>query len=356
MRTVIAGYQQLVPVPLIEALRYFADEADAGKTLCDAQLGVIREQGWFKAFMPTDLGGLALDLPAAVRLEESLAYVDGSIGWTVTLCAGAGLFVGVMDPGVLPAVALPMDACFAGSGQPLGVAVARDGGYEISGKWPYATGLLHSTVVTANCRIATSRQQANRDLPIKSFFFYRDQVEVIPDWDTMGLRGTGSHSFRVGRVWVPQEQTFDISPDTASLPHPVYRYPFNPFSEITLAVNTLGMYVHLLEACEELIRRRADAHFALGLIHEAGNRLLGLRQQFYERVDASWTQHCATGGLSEEMEKSVSKVCRQLVRTCQSEAARLYPQAGMDAANPSSPVNRVWRDLFTASQHSILRD
>ncbi len=355
MMQVIGDYRHRVPAELIAQLRRFASEAERERTLGAEQLQVIREQAWFKAFMPKAFGGLAMDLPEAVRLEESLAYVDGSVGWTVTLCAGAGLFVGVMDPAVLPVVAQPADACFAGSGQPLGVAVASDGGYEITGQWPYATGLLHSTVVTANCRVGRPGQPVDESLPVKSFFFYREQVDVETDWDTMGLRGTGSHSFRADGVWVPQDQAFDISPDRAMLPDPVYRFPFIPLSEITLAVNTLGMTVHLLEACEELVGRRTDTHSALGMIRASGNRLLGLREQFYETVEASWSQHCATGSLSGEMEKAVSAICHHLVHTCQSEAVRVYPLAGMDAADPSSEVNRVWRDLFTASQHSMLR-
>src|SRR5690554_135399 len=111
MRQVIADYEQIVPATLIEQLRHFARQAEADRALCPEQLALIRQQRWFKAFMPTECGGLELGLPAAVRLEEALAYCDGSVGWTVTLCAGAGLFVGVMDPTVLPAIAVPADAC-----------------------------------------------------------------------------------------------------------------------------------------------------------------------------------------------------------------------------------------------------
>jgi len=354
MNEVLAAYAQIVPASLMAQLRRFADQADGDRSLHVQQLRVIREQGWFKAFMPVRFGGLGLDLPEAVRLEEALAYVDGSVGWTVTLCAGAGLFVGFMDPSVLPAVSDPFDACFAGSGQPLGNAVAKDGGYELSGQWPYATGLVHSTVVTANCRIVEANGEAGPQAPVKAFFLYRDEVDIIADWDTMGLRGTGSHSFRVERAWVPASHAFDIAPEAARLPESIYRYPFIPFSEITLAANSLGMCVQLLALCGERIRARGDSR-SLDVLGEAERGIVALRQRFHELVCTSWAQHCA-GGLHADMEQAIAHMCRQVVRHCQAAAVRVYPHAGMEAAVPSSALNRVWRDLFTASQHSMLRD
>lgn len=355
MKELVASYRGILPGTLIERLRQFAPSAEAGNSLCAEQLAIIHQQGWFKAFMPASFGGLEMGLPEAVRLEEALAYADGSVGWTVTLCAGAGLFVGFMDTATVPVIASPANACFGGSGQPLGVALARDGGYEISGQWPYATGLPHSTVVTANCRIAASPADLeNPACPVRSFFFGREQVEMIADWDTMGLRGTGSHSFRVDRLWVPQSHAFDIVPEATTLPQPIYRYPFIPFSELTLAVNTLGMAVHLLELVAGTVSRRNSAS-SWGVWNEARDRISHVRNAFYAVVDQSWAQHTETGGLASEMEASIARVSRQVASVCQSEAARLYPHAGMEAAKPASAANRVWRDLFTASQHSMLR-
>lgn len=354
MNDVIAAYAQIIPTPLMARLWRFAGRAEGDKMLHAEQLRVIVDQGWFKAFIPEHLGGMALDLPAAVRLEEALGYVDGSVGWTVTLCAGAGLFVGFMDSSVLPAVASSPEACVAGSGQPLGIAVAKDGGYELSGQWPYATGIAHSTVVTANCRIVDGNGDDDAQGPIKAFFLFRDQVDLIADWDTMGLRGSGSHSFRVERAWVPASHAFEITPEAARLPGAIYRYPFIPFSEITLAANTLGMCVRLLELCEERIHTRGDAR-SWAVLDEVKQGVRVLRGQFHELVSASWAEHC-NGDLRDSTERAIAQTCRQLVRHCQAAAARIYPHAGMDAAQPSSALNRVWRDLFTASQHSMLRD
>lgn len=75
---------------LTSAIRNTAAEAEQLKQLHPAQLQIIHEQKWFQLFVPKQFGGMELRLPEALRLEEAIAWKDGSVGWTVTLCAGAG--------------------------------------------------------------------------------------------------------------------------------------------------------------------------------------------------------------------------------------------------------------------------
>ena len=140
---------------LVEQLRGFSGRAEAGGTLIPEQLAVIHSRKWFKLFVPRRLGGLELSLPEGVRLEEELARIDGSLGWTVTLCAGANFFVGYVgqfgDQPVAEAIFANADVCLGGSGQATGKAAVLDGGYRVSGRWRYATGAPHLTHFTANC-------------------------------------------------------------------------------------------------------------------------------------------------------------------------------------------------------------
>src|SRR5690606_14253902 len=106
------------PVPaerVVKQLRGFSNRAEADGVLTPEQLAIIYDRRWFKLFVPRRLGGLELSLPEAVRLEEELAWIDGSLGWTVTLCAGANLFVGYVgqfvDHPVAEAVFADTAAC-----------------------------------------------------------------------------------------------------------------------------------------------------------------------------------------------------------------------------------------------------
>ena len=332
-----------VPLADIDRLRGLSAEAEKLGRLTAEQLEIIYDRRWFKLFVPADLGGLGLTLPEAVRLEEELAGIDGSLGWTVTLCAGANWFVGFMDQSIAEAIFSDAVVCLGGSGQASGRAVIDNGGYRVSGKWRYATGTPHLTHFTANCILQESGE-------IQSFFFPKDAVRVIEDWNAFGLKATASHAFEVEDLWVDKTHVFSIAPDAVRLDDPVYRYPFLQFAEATLAVNTLGMAQHFV-ACAGAMGAAVTPEMAAAASAEIGkNKVL-----FYEALEASWDELVNKDLPSPETLEAVSDHSRNLVRSSREQAVKLYPHVGLVAADCSSEINRIWRDLFTASQHSLLR-
>lgn len=342
-----------MPPNLVEQLRRFAARAEANGALTAGQLAIVYDHRWFKLFVPRDLGGLEMSLPEGVRLEEELARIDGSLGWTVTLCAGANLFVGYMDQLVARTIFADSSVCLGGSGQATGKAIVQKGGYLISGKWHYATGAPHLTHFTANCMVEQDGKELldNKGNPvIRSFFFPRAGVRVIDDWNAFGLKATASHSFEVNQLWVDQSQAFLIAPHAATWDHPIYRYPFLQFAEATLAANTLGMARHFLECAANLgiasLRKSLQA---------AESELTKAKKSFYSVLDTSWDESRRIDGPSSEALKAVSEWSRIIVKVSREQVVAIYPQVGMVGADASSEMNRVWRDIFTASQHSLLR-
>lgn len=335
--------ESAIPNQVVERLRGLSASAEANGMLTTELLAIIHDQRWFKLFVPRSLGGLELALPAGVRLEEELARIDGSLGWTVTLCGGANLFVGYMDRSIAQTIFIDRAVCLGGSGQASGKAVIENGGYRVSGKWRYATGAPHLTHFTANCVIEGTPL-------IKSFFFPKADVQIIKDWNAFGLRATASHSFEVDNLWVDDAHTFLITPQAATWDHPIYQYPFLPFAEATLAANTLGMARHFLECAAVVDNTRLP-----GLLEAAEKELGKTRKLFYDVLDASWDELTHTGVLSPERSMAVAKWSRAVAEVSRQQVVTIYPQLGLIAADASSTVNRIWRDLFTASQHSLLR-
>lgn len=336
-----------------EVLRRLAAQAERLGHLTEEQLALVYANRWFKLFVPHRLGGLELSVPEGVRLEEELARIDGSLGWTVTLCAGANLFVGFMDSSVSSTMFATPSVCLGGSGQASGTAMVDNGGYRITGRWRYATGAPHLTHFTANCVI----EQDGQPVPgedgqplVKSFFVPREHVQVIDDWNAFGLKATASHSFKVTDVWVPETNAFVIGSQHAKLPQTIYRYPFQQFAEATLAVNTLGIARHFIECLEAHAGERL-----VNLTIDANAYINTARDSFYQVLDASWQELMQRGDISPEARSAVSAQSRHLAEVARQQVVLLYPYAGMAAADPSTAMNRCWRDLFTASQHSIFR-
>ncbi|TKK71045.1 acyl-CoA dehydrogenase [Ilyomonas limi] len=343
----------------INELRREAAIAECMGTLITEQLDVIYKEKWFKLFVPEAYGGLALSLPEGLKIEETLATIDGSLGWIVTLCSGATMFVGYLQPNVAREIFADEKVCFGGSGRASGIAKLNDYGYEVTGRWHYATGAPHNTIFTANCVIekdGITLQNEDGNPLIQSFFFTRKEVTIHEDWNTMGLIATAGHSFEVKNVQVAPIRSFTIDSEHATLPNPVYHYPFLQFAETTIAVNTLGMAQHFLDECEIIFKQKENKASALLIkkLQEAITDLNSFRQQFYTAVEISWNIFAATQKEDLKTLQNVSIASRQMVNKARVLVQELYPFCGMIAADQSSTINRIWRDIFTASQHSLL--
>jgi alkylation response protein AidB-like acyl-CoA dehydrogenase len=328
-------------------------------------LQLIYEQRWFKLFVPKNCGGLQMGLPEALHLQEALAYADGSLAWTVTLCSGAGWFAGFLSPNIASEFLLADNCCLAGSGMSAGIANKMDNGYEITGEWDYATGAQHATAFTANCFITQNGiplldESGNKI--VRAFVFKKEEVTVKKTWKSSGMMATGSHGFFIDKLTVNADRSFVIEPTQAMLLQCVYQYPFLQLAEATLAINISGMAVHFLEESAVIIGKRIlnknIPEFAAAgiekLLKESVDKLDKYREALYDAVNQTWLQCEAGIIIDEHLLKDVSIASRNLADFARKSAEALYPHCGMQVTVFNSPINRVWRDLHTASQHSLL--
>lgn len=325
----------------LQTLAAEAPRAEVLGGLTEVQLAIIYKHQLFNLFVPTSWGGKGLDLPQALQVQEQLAYLDGSLGWTVTLCSGASWFVGYLSPSTLTAIFANPHVCFGGSGMATGTAEVRDGAYLVNGFWKYATGAPHHTVFTANCTLTQGGSPLLDEIGnprVQSFFFLREEVNLVEDWHAMGLQATASHSFTVKDLLVSSERMFTVQPEQAYINKPIFQFPFSTFAEATLGANYVGMFRRIMDemidgGIEEAKEERVQLDLLVG--------------SFYHAVDQAWRGNNPVAAVGERG--------RILVRESLSAIARLFPLLGMRGADPAEPVNRMWRDIFTASQHMIFR-
>lgn len=349
----------------IQCIRELAGLSEAQGSLHPEILELVYRKQWFKLFVPRVYGGPGLLLPEILKLEEALASQDGSLAWTVTLCSGAAWFAGFLDPGLAKEVFANPKVCFAGSGAVGGTAIALDNGFILNGLWHYASGALHATVFTANCRMLDADGQEVLDSTgapvIKSFILQKEEVEILPGWSYFGLVATGSHAFQVNDILVPSNRIFEIN-ESVQVDQPGFNYPFLQLAETTLAVNSSGMALHFLNLTESAFKARTGLKryrpeqitFFESELNSCISILGQARKNFYHTFDQSWEELCSLGKISETTLADLSSYSRQLAHQSRQVADRLYPYCGLEAAKRESEINRVWRDLHTASQHSLL--
>ncbi|WP_293297144.1 acyl-CoA dehydrogenase [Pedobacter sp. UBA4863] len=344
-------------------LKLSAQSEELGELHPDILEIAYREE-WFKLYVPVAYGGPGKKLPEILRIEEDLAYVDGSTAWTVTLCSGAGWFAGFLDPVLAKEIFADKKVCFAGSGAVGGTATKTVNGYGINGHWKYASGALHATIFTANCALQDENGNAILDEEgnqvIKSFILKRDEVEIQSGWSYFGLVATGSHAFDVHDVTVPANRSFKINePKVAD---EGFDYPFLQLAETTLAVNSLGMARRFLDLVNDSFFNRSgfkrytleQVAFFEDELAKCKTALTTVRENFYKAFDTSWHQLIDEKTIDDNLLKEVSRLSRSLAHQSRQVVDTLYPYAGLEAAKRETELNRVWRDLHTASQHALL--
>jgi alkylation response protein AidB-like acyl-CoA dehydrogenase len=349
----------------VNIIRNHAATAEQLGYLTPEQIDLIHSQDWFKMLVPGVYGGKEMQLPDVVKLEESLAWADGSVGWVITLCAGAGWFGGFLSEEFAKETYKEPAVCICGSGAASGTAEILENGYLVNGKWLHASGAPHATIFTTNC-IITKNKQAIKDAAgndvVLSFAFLRDEVSIIPEWNAIGMVATASYKFELRDVFVTVSRSFKIDATAVKVATPLYTYPFLQLAEATLAANLSGMAIHFLDLCEDLYSVKTkkdktlliDDPLVFAALLRAKEDLADARAKMYHALQHSWDCHGKDTLSAAESLHAVSITSKVLAKTVRTVVDELYPYCGLRAADPRTEINRVWRDLHTASQHALL--
>jgi hypothetical protein len=365
MNSPVVHPSEVLPVELLNSIRAEAEASESHRQLTAALLNIIYEEGWFKLMVPRIHSGLQLSLPNTVRLEEGLSWADGSLGWVVTLCSGAGWFAGFFPQPLSARLFSDRDACVAGSGSPTGEAEVSANGYTVSGTWRYASGAPHATAFTANCQIRKEGKlllDKTGNPVIRPFLFYRDEVRVHNTWNPVGLIATASHAFEVSELRVQLDRCFEINLPGSWAKDPLYSFPFLQMAEATLAANVSGMTLHFIDLFAALITEKCRIETfqerkweeIWKVVGDGKKQLHQLRLDFYSSLDQSWLECSNAKQMQGELLDKLSTACHNLAYGCRSFVDQIYPYAGMGAVSLEKEINRVWRDLHTASQHPLL--
>lgn len=355
---------------LVKAVRERSRQMEESGTFARELLPLIYEHKLFKLFVPSELGGRMTPLPEALRIFEQAAWVDGSFGWLVTIGSGGGFFAPAFTSSAVRLFASP-EAVIAGSGHPSGVAKRVDGGYRVSGKWKFCSGSAYATMFTANCVIepveaseALEALEATGEGPqIRSFIFMPEQVEIIKDWNSFGLKATESHSIQVADAFVPDERTFDIFTPQSDYRDPIYTYPFLPFAEASFAVVSLGVGRHFVEEARAMLARNKESWeasrtnryaFVAELIDRAELQLGQAGDDFYRMIGGSWDRYLNGMPFSEPDLEQISRQCKATAQTSLACANSVFPYMGIAAVMEDTPLNRIFRDLQTVCHHTML--
>jgi alkylation response protein AidB-like acyl-CoA dehydrogenase len=199
-----------------------AADIDAACELPPALLDALHGAALFRTLLPRSLGGDEARPVEFVRMIEEIAAADASTAWCLGQNSVCAMSAAYMDPEAARAIwgDDPRAALAWGAG-PQGIARIVPGGYRVSGSWQFASGSRHATWIGGHSRIP----QPDGTLIERTMLVPKSQARMVRDWNVMGLRGTGSDSYTISEIFVPESHS--VARDTATErrePGPLYRF------------------------------------------------------------------------------------------------------------------------------------
>lgn len=313
-------------------------------------------------FVPATLGGAQMSPRHGIELLERISYWSGAAGWVSMVHAS----VGAMSAGYLPDSAVAelfapgVDSRFSGQGAPTGMLKPVDGGYLLTGKWSYASGLEYATHTHSAAFVDDGSGKPKLGADGKPIILCTHApVETHQkggNWDVLGLSATGSIDYSAENVFIRADYVYPIP--TVELRQKAF---------FSLGLSGLAATGHSAFAIG-VTRRMLDelAAFARTKTGRAG--LLGESEAFWEKYGRAEARALGARALLfdawSKVEQAIAadrpmdRRLMSLVHLAKSEAHEAgaevctfaYRAAGGTSLR-SGVLQRLYREMMTATQH-----
>jgi len=349
----VAAARDLAPLAAASA-----DAIERAGRLPDELVAGLTEARLFDLFLPADVGGLEADPLTALLAVEALARADASTGWCVQVSVANAWQLAALEPDAVRSMVTEAGRALrvAGSARPLGRATRVEGGYRVSGRWDFASNVLHADWYVGTCISEEDGRRRSRvvAVPVAS-------GEIIETWDVAGLRGSGSHDFAVHDVFVPDCHVA-AGRNLAARSGPLYRprltmvANWSPTAGIGLGVaqGAIDAFVAMADqgtanTVDVALRDRADCQRAVG---RAAAKLGAARAYCLDAIGRAWQADDGTDPATfDEAVRSARLAITHALHTAVEVVDLLFHAGGTRSVYAVQGLERRWRDAHVAMQH-----
>lgn len=221
--TLIQAAEALVPL-----IREHAREADQARRVPTAVIEALRQAGLLNAMRPVEAGGSAISFAAFIDIVRILSRGDASAGWVAAFLISHEWLLSRLNAQAQEEVFATGEGLAAAAAAPPGTAERVEGGYRISGRWRFASAILHS-----NWIVVSAGSPASGPLAVIARV---SEGTVHDTWQVPGMRATGSNDFELRDAFIPEHRVVDfiryssrendgaaLYPSYEALQYPMYR-------------------------------------------------------------------------------------------------------------------------------------
>ncbi len=350
---------------LLPLLDQHAAEMDRRRELTPEVFKALVDEDLLRLLFPRSLGGQEVHLLEFCEVCELAGWADASTGWFIAQC---NVTSSTSAAALSRDVAIAMfDGPQAGAawGPPHGSsrAVRVEGGYRLTGEWSYASGGRHTKWLGAHSAVqnpdGTPHMRYGRPDHL-TFLFLRSEATIVDDWDVLGMRATGSDSYSVTDLFVPDSRApLRDAPEERREQGPLYEIGSVALYACGFSSVTLGNAQRLLEAYIELTRGRSSKASPTSLarnntvqqeIATLDGRLSAARLLLRKAAGEAYAAS-EQGALDLDHRMQLRLATTLAMKEATDVAVACYRAAGTVAIRASGPFERRLRDALTASQH-----
>jgi alkylation response protein AidB-like acyl-CoA dehydrogenase len=369
-----ADVEAQAPVQAAAALRpvirAYHDELEREQRLPKALVEQFHAAGFYRLVRPRELGGLQADPLTYLRTVELLSEGSGSVGWNLCNNNIAQLVtLGLPDAGIREIYGPGGDVAVAGTAvQGGGRAVPVDGGYRVTGRWPFGTGCQESPWMLGSFQILDGDQLRLSPDGASVYWrgvFHRAETQIVAgSWDVSGLRATGSFDWTVDDVFLPERRTMvhagvPLDNQWSHWPGLSYALPAQAWvgphhSAVITGIARAGIDALIELAVEKTPRGRTGRLCDNPQVQDAIGRADAILNAGRAYRSATITEVWNTIAAGEDTTLEQRARCRLAAvhaADCAREAMDLvYRQGGSTSYRRESRLAECWRDLQVVGQ------
>jgi alkylation response protein AidB-like acyl-CoA dehydrogenase len=347
---------------LTERVAAATDRIDSGREIPSDLAGELADKGFFRLLMPRSLGGAELDFLDFLQIVQMFAEVDGSVAWCINQ---NNIFAtnSVRMPEQTAREIWSGRRDVVTNGPPISSAraVPVDGGYRLSGRWNFSSGIRHATWVAALTPVSRSDGDANSATEggnLRTLLIPKKDVSLVDVWQVGGLRGTGSFSFEVDDLFVPSSRTYAPS-DGPREDGVLYVIPTGLMFACGFATVALGVARASLDSAIDLAGRKIpfvgrrtqrDEPTTQRQIGQAEAIWGSARAFLRESTSSAWEGALKNQSLTVEERVRMRLAGTHAIRMSAEVVDIAYSVCGSNSIFASNPVQRRFQDIHVITQ------
>ena len=352
---------------LLPALRARRDETRENRTVLPEIRKVVRESGVARILQPPAYGGAGGPLRDVVDAVSEVGAACGSTGWAVVQYVVHPFMVAQWprdaqdevwgdDPKNLVAGILI---------QSLGRYERARGGYRVSGRWPFVTG-----VDTCDWCIVSGYEEgrAGQHQSHLHFLIRREEIEILDTWHALGLRGSGTNDVRLQEFFVPAHRALSMevlrggeSPGGHWRETPLYLLPSYPIFGCGISSGAVGIALELVAEYNEIARKKGSIMAEKGVATFASQHIrfaeakaaVDCARQLLRFAGDEISAIVREEGRVPNLEERAR--CRALAtyagNTAMDAARAVWDLSGAASVYSKSSLGNLYTDMMVANQH-----